>query len=377
MTHFSENSDLPEDDEVSRKLTELRQEIDYTDKTIVDLLNKRAGLCQVVGELKSGSSQQVFKPFREKAVLERLIQENPGLLPEAHLRAIYREILSSSRRLQQPEKVVYLGPEGTFSYFAGVEMLGSSTCFEPCARLTDIFSAVAEKKAALGIVPLENSLQGSVGQNLDLFFHYPVYIQAEIYCRISHHLMGAGDDLGRVSTVYSHPRALEQCSGWLEARLPEAALVPLPSTAAAVRRIAGRPERAVIGHCKLAEMFDLNMMVADIEDMPDNWTRFAVIGPELATGGGRDKTSLLFTLPDRSGALVRILTVLAGRGINMKKLESRPMKQKNWEYLFFVDVECDLTDNEYTEMKKELADSCQTLRILGSYPAGRYMDNDR
>jgi len=357
-------------------LAELRREIDGTDREILALLNRRAGLCREVGRLKSGSAQGVFKPFREKEVLEQLTRDNPGLLPDDHLRAIYREILSSSRKLQQPQKAVYLGPEGTFSYFAGVEMLGGSTEFEPCRSLDEVFRTVAEKEAALGIVPLENSLQGSVGRNLDLFLTYPVYIQAEIYCRIGHHLMGSGRTLTDVTSVYSHPRALEQCTGWLDSHLPEAAVIPARSTAAAARAVIGRPEHAVVGHRKLAEMFSLNLFATHIEDMPDNWTRFVVVGPDLPAGGHRDKTSLLFTLPDRSGALVEILTVLARRQINMKKLESRPLKAEAWRYMFFADVECDLRDDEYAGMMRDLADNCHTLRILGSYPAGKYLDDN-
>ncbi|MFO8049503.1 MAG: prephenate dehydratase [Desulfosudaceae bacterium] len=367
------NNSRPDD---AARLEELRREIDETDQDILARLNRRAELCREVGRIKSGSAQAVFKPFREKEVLERLTRDNPGVLPEDHLRAIYREILSSSRKLQQPQKAVYLGPEGTFSYFAGVQMLGGSTVFEPCRSLDEVFRAVADKEASLGIVPLENSGQGSVGRNLDLFLQYPVYMQAEIYCRIGHHLMGAGTSLAEVNQVYSHPRALEQCTGWLERLLPEAAVIPARSTAAAARAVVDQPERAVIGHRKLADMFALNLLAADIEDIPDNWTRFVVIGPDLPEGGSRDKTSLLFTLPDRSGALVEILTVLARSHINMTKLESRPMKAERWRYLFFADVECDLSDDEYAGMKQDLAANCHTLRVLGSYPAGKYLDDD-
>ena len=301
-------------------------------------------LCVAVGRVKSATDQTIFKPFREKEVLKQLIGNNTGVLPEDHLRAIYREILSSSRKLQRPEKVVYLGPEGTFSHFAGVELLGSSTDFQPCGSLAEVFAAVAARRASLGIVPLENSLYGSVGQNLDFFLKYQVFIQAEIYCRISHYLMGPGGGLDAIKTVYSHPRALTD-----------------------------RKDQAAIGHGKLADMCSLNILAAGIEDTPDNWTRFIVIGQESPPGSGRDKTSLLFTLPHQSGALARVLAVLARSDINMKKLESRAMKADRWQYLFFADVECDLGDDEYSDLLRELADNCHTLKILGSYPAGRYM----
>lgn len=357
-----------------RDLTQLRREINRIDQEILALLNRRAELCVSVGRVKSATDQTIFKPFREKEVLQQLIGNNTGVLPEDHLRAIYREILSSSRKLQRPQKAVYLGPEGTFSYFAGVELLGGSTEFQSCGSLAEVFATVAAKRAALGIVPLESSLYGSVGQNLDLFLKYPVYIQAEIYCRLSHFLMGAGRGLDGIRTVYSHARALEQCAGWLDAHLPEAGRVPVSSTAAAVDKVIEDKTLAAIGHSKLGDMNELNILASGIDDIPDNWTRFIVIGPESPRGSGRDKTSLLFSLPHQSGALARVLTVLAGSDINMKKLESRAMKADQWQYLFFADVECDLGDDEYADLLRELADNCHTLKILGSYPAGRYMD---
>ena len=359
---------------VEGKLDRLRLEINRTDQEILALLNRRAELCVAVGRVKSATDQTIFKPFREKEVLQQLIGNNTGVLPEDHLRAIYREILSSSRKLQRPDKVVYLGPEGTFSYFAGVELLGSSTDFQPCGSLAEVFTAVAGRGASLGIVPLENSLYGSVGQNLDFFLRHPVFIQAEIYCRISHYLVGAGDGPEGITAVYSHTRAFEQCAGWLDAHLPEAERVPVSSTAAAVDRVAGRKDLAAIGHGKLADTRSLNILAAGIEDAPDNWTRFIVIGPEAPRGSGRDKTSLLFTLPHQSGALARVLALLARSDINMKKLESRAMKADQWQYLFFADVECDLGDDEYTDLLRDLADNCHTLKILGSYPAGRYVN---
>ncbi|MDY6832992.1 MAG: prephenate dehydratase [Thermodesulfobacteriota bacterium] len=356
-------------------LDDLRREITRTDRELLALLNHRARLCRQVGRVKSAADQAVFKPFREKEVLEGLVAENPGDLPDDHLRTIYREILSSSRRLQQPQKAVYLGPEGTFSYFAGRELLGSSTDFEPCASLETVFAAVAGKKADLGIVPLENSLSGSAGQNLNLFLRYGVYIQAEIYLRISYHLVGAGTGLAGIQTVYSHPRAIDQCAAWLSSHLPEAHVVFVGSTAAAAREAAGRPDCAAVGHRRLAAMFSLNLLAGPIEDAPDNWTRFIVIGHQAPAGGSRDKTSILFTLPDESGALVSVLSVLARGGINMKKLESRPMRSEKWQYLFFADLECDLSDDEYADLQAELAENCQTLRVLGSYPAGLHLND--
>ncbi|ACU90885.1 prephenate dehydratase [Desulfomicrobium baculatum] len=358
----------------TQRLTEIRTQIDDLDERILDLLNKRASLSREVGQLKSDSLDIVFKPFREKEVLSRLNALSPGILPEDHLRAIYREILSSSRRLQQPQTVAYLGPEGTFTHLAGLEYLGRSMDFTPCPTLHDVFLTVASRKADLGVIPLENSLQGSVGQSLDLFLQYNVYIHAELFSRISHALLAVNADLSSVRTVYSHPQALAQCSGWLRTNVPQASVIPTESTAAA----AAQAERegdgsAAIGHPRLVERYGLKAVALDIQDLPDNWTRFLVIGPTPTVGSSRDKTSLLFTTPDRPGALAAILNLLADQGLNLTKLESRPLKGEKWKYVFFMDVECDLSQEQYENTMNNLTSLCHTMRVLGSYPTGPHL----
>lgn len=355
------------------RLKQIRSEIDNIDEKLLDLLNKRAGQCLEVGNLKSKFRETVFKPFREKEVFDRLKKANPGILPDEHLHSIYREILSSSRRLQQPQKVVYLGPEGTFSYFAGIEYLGHSADFVACRDIAEVFHSVSSREAELGIVPLENSLQGSVGQILDMFLTHDVYIQAELFCKISHALLSSASDLAPVKTVYSHPQALEQCARWLRIHLSDARVVPVESTAAAAGKVVDDSNSCAIGHERLGKMFQLNVLSHGIEDIPDNWTRFIIIGSKQPESGNQDKTSILFTLPDKSGALVGVLNLLAQKGINMKKLESRPLRSEKWQYVFFADLECDLSDYRYDELKKDLAEACHFLRILGSYPAGSYL----
>jgi chorismate mutase/prephenate dehydratase len=366
------------DDMLAKKINEglakIRIKIDETDRQILSFLNQRALLCKEVGKIKSQGKDVVFKPSREKELLQNLIKQNPGSLPEDHLRTIYREILSSSRRLQRPQEIVYLGPEGTFSYFAGIEYLGHSADFRPCNDFNEVFRAVASKEAELGIIPLENSLQGSVGQSLDLFLKYTVYIQAEIFCKISHSLLSNESALSSIKTVYSHPQALGQCAGWLRTHLPEANIVPMESTAAAAKKVTRNANSAAIGHVKLSEMHGLNVLSRSIEDLPDNWTRFMIIGPSMPAGEKHEKTSLVFTLPDKSGALVNVLNLLSNEGINMKKLESRPLRSEKWQYVFFTDVECDLMLDQYSALRQDLANNCHSLRILGSYPGGPYLD---
>ncbi len=361
------------------RLAQVRDEIDAVDRDLLQLLNRRAGLSLEVGQIKAGAKDLIFKPFREKEVIQSLLSTSAGPLPEEHLRAIYREIFSSSRSLQRPQKVGYLGPEGTFSYFAGVEFLGRSVEYTPMHDLHAVFRAVHSREIELGVIPLENSLQGTVGEGLDHFLKYEVFIQSEIFYRISHSLLSHAGSLAEVRSVYSHPQPLAQCGAWLRTNLPRARIIPTESTAAAARRVAENNEEgaAAIGHRGLATLLGLNILALGIEDLPDNWTRFVVIGPTPAIPaeqGAKDKTSMLFTLPDKPGSLVQVLELLARAGINMKKLESRPMRGEKWQYVFFVDVECDLEQERYDAVLEEMRMSCQTLRILGSYPAGPQLD---
>ncbi|BAH74026.1 prephenate dehydratase [Solidesulfovibrio magneticus] len=355
-------------------LLEIRHGIDAVDDEIVALLNKRAALSLEVGRRKDGRASAIFKPFREQEVLARLTAANPGPLPNNHLIAVYREILSSSRRLQRPERVAYLGPEGTFSHFAAMAALGHSPDFLPQTTIGDVFAAVAGKQADLGVVPLENSLQGTIGQSLDNFQRYNVFIQAEITCRVSHALLSTATSLDAVEIVYSHPQPLAQCAGWLKTHLPRAKVIPTDSTAAAAARLAGEPNAAAIGHLRLAAMHHLNVLASPIEDLPDNWTRFFIIGPEDTKQQTRDKTSLLFTVPNKPGSLHQVLAHLAGEGINLTKLESRPIRGEKWQYFFFADLQCDLTREEYKKLLATLTENTHSLRILGCYPAGPQVD---
>jgi len=364
----------PPSTDPAARLARIRAEIDALDTSLVQMLSSRAALSREVGQIKADSREAIFKPFREKEVLDRLAGLGNGSLPEEHLRAIYREILSSSRRLQRPQKVAFLGPVGTFSHFAGLEYLGQSLEYEPKRDFKAIFSAVASREADLGVVPLENSLHGSVGQSLDLFLRFEVFIQAEIYCKISNSLLSRERDLSSITVVYSHAQPLAQCAEWLRTNLAHARLEPTASTAAAAQRAASESGAAAVGHRRLAPMHDLNILAGAIEDLQDNWTRFLIIGPTPPQEGNRDKTSILFTLPDTPGALVNILRRLAMEGINMKKLESRPLRSEKWKYVFFADVECDLNLDQYRDLLAGLKNQCHTLRVLGSYPAGPYLE---
>lgn len=248
-----------------------------------------------------------------------------------------------------------------------------------------IFEEVCQGSCELGVVPLENSLQGSVGVSLDLFLKYQVVIEAELYSRISHCLLATDDDFSSIKKVYSHPQPLAQCQGWLRANLPNAALVPVESTAAAAKRAASDPESAAIGNCKLADIHGLEILARRIEDEPGNWTRFVIIAsengkkdiqprPSPVGHSDADKTSVLFTVPDKPGSLSNILELFARHHVNMRKLESRPMRGQPWKYVFFADVESDLNDPEHGDLLEQLGHACNSFRILGCYPTGPQLD---
>ena len=334
--HWPQGRDTENGMEGAQRLAAIRKEIDSVDLELLRLFNRRADLSLEVGRIKATEPGIIFKPLREREVLDGLAAKNPGPLPEEHLRAIWREIFSSSRALQRPQNVAYLGPEGTFSYFAGVEYLGHAASFHPCGDITQIFEEVSSGQCELGVVPLENSLQGTVGVSFDLFLKHEVFIQAELFSRISHCLLS---------------------------------------------------NAPAIGHGKLADMLGLGVLARRIEDEPGNWTRFVIIGPKSAQPGqsgtaprpmpghtGADKTSLLFTLPDKAGSLSTVLDLLAGNDINMRKLESRPLRGQCWKYVFFADVESDLEDPRHAALLERLRNACTSFRILGSYPTGPQLD---
>ena len=362
-------------------LKSLRCEIDAIDHALLELFNRRASASLEAGAIKRRQGSPVFRPEREELLMETLLGKNSGPLPNAHLRAIYREILSSSRALQGPLRVAFLGPEGTFSHMAAMEFLGSSMEFQAMPRFDEIFEAVENSHCELGVIPLENSLHGTVVQSIDLFAAHSVHIRSEWFSRISHSLMSRERNLSAIKTVYSHPQALGQCSDWLRDNLPHAELLSMDSTAAAAHRVLAEQNAAAIGHGGLASRLGLSLLVRNIEDVSDNWTRFVCIGSAPAAtplpGGEGEtadvKTSVLFTLADKPGALASVLQCFAGAGVNMNKLESRPMRLERWKYIFFCDVSCDLTDAKHAPLLEALRELCHSFRILGAYPAGTYM----
>ncbi len=372
----------------TERLATIRQEIDQVDAELLAILNRRAALSIEVGHIKAEDTSLIFKPQREIEVLASLEEKNTGPLPNPHMRTIWREIFSSSRALQKTQRVAYLGPEGTFSYFAAIEYLGKSVELQACTNFEDVFRAVCDSQCQLGVIPLENSLQGTVGQCFDLFHRFDVTIQAELFLRISHGLLSTHTSFTNIKRIYSHPQAIAQCDPWIRANMPWAELVPVESTGAAARRAAQDTDSAAIGHVSLASMFSLNILAASIESSNDNWTRFVVISlpsvhtvpsiPQASVSGNHavpsnapKKSSVLFTLHDQPGSLSAVLQIFAEEHVNMRKLESRPLRLSGgecWRYVFFADLEADLHHARYAQLIEHLRTMCNSFRVLGVYP---------
>lgn len=363
-------------------LAELREQIDDVDSRLLELLNRRAGLSLAVGRAKRQVSGKVFDPAREARLLERLAARNEGPLKAEHITAIWRAILSASRALQKPSSVAYLGPEGTFSYFAARDFLGESMTFVPCHDFNEIFRGISLGQFDMGVIPLENSIHGTITQNFDLFSQYEVNIQAEFYSRIANSLLSREHSLEDVKTVYSHPQPLGQCDAWLHAHLPSARLVSVESTATAAWKASREEGAASIGHRSMAEKLGMTPLADNIQDDTANWTRFVLVRAGEAPAGGSHekeeehfKSSLLFTVPNRSGTLSDVLNVFSAHGVNMTKLESRPMKGSCWNYIFFADVECDLSAAGRATLIDDLGACCTSVRVLGCYPEGPRLDS--
>ena len=350
-------------------LSALRGKIDAVDRELLALLNRRSALSLEVGRVK-GPGGAIYRPLREQAIVDALIRENPGPLPNAHIQSLWREIFASSRSLQRPLSIAYLGPEGTHSYFAAVTRLGQLMDYQPCDSFRDVFLSVQDGRCSLGVLPIENLLHGSVVQNFDLFMEFDVAIQGEFFSPIQHCLLSTAPGLSAIKTVYSHPQALAQCQLWLRQHLPSAIPVAVESTAAAARRCLDDPTAAAIGHSSLSNLLSLPILANHLEDEPDNQTRFLIIAPHAVENDAANRTSVLFTLPDRAGSLASILELFAGAGVNLRKLESRPLRAERWKYAFFADLEVNLCTPEHAAFLEQIRTACASFRILGCYAAG-------
>jgi chorismate mutase/prephenate dehydratase len=355
----------------NKNLEELRLEIDRIDENLVELLNSRAIIASQVGHLKVEQDRDFHVPNRERQVYERVLALNNGPLPPEALRTIFREIMSACLALESPLKVAFLGPLATFTHLAAMQQFGLSAQLVPQKSIPTVFEEVEKGKALYGVVPVENSTEGMVSHTLDMFVESDLKITAEILLEVSHDLLSRTGRIEDVRKVYSHPQALAQCRHWLEENLPNVPLVDVASTALAAQIVSEDLNAAAIAGCSAAEYYGLKVVRSRIEDQVNNFTRFIVVSGKLAAPSGNDKTSILFSVKDEPGILYKMLEPFARRGVNLSKIESRPVKTKAWEYIFFLDMVGHVSEAPVGEAIEELKNFCQFLKVLGSYPKAR------
>ncbi|MFZ5573008.1 MAG: prephenate dehydratase [Thermodesulfobacteriota bacterium] len=369
------NDASPCNDPGKEELEALRRSIDGVDDRILALIHQRLLLAKRIGDIKRESRSACPRLDRESLILNRLCAQSTGLLNPKHVVAIFTDIISACREMQLPQRIVYLGPEATFTHIAAMNHFGRSASFVPQTSIQDVFFDVEKGLSQYGVVPVENSIEGSVNYTLDLFFESDLKICAENYMTISHDLLSQSGDIEDIRIVYSHPQPFGQCRKWLRKNLPHVPLEECSSTSAAAKKAAEMDNAAAIAGAEAARIYNLQVVASRIEDFVKNTTRFLIIGKENPCRTGRDKTSIMFSAPHIPGALYKVLQPIAEAGINMMKLESRPSKHKNWSYFFFVDLEGHMEDRDVRETVTRMQQICLFLKILGSYPQAVLTDN--
>jgi chorismate mutase/prephenate dehydratase len=353
-------------------LGKVRSQIDAIDEKIHALINDRARLAQQVGISKTqeGKTVDFYRPEREAQVLRMAKERNKGPLRDEEVLRLFREIMSACLAQQEPLKVAFLGPEGTFTQAAVLTHFGHSVRGLPLGSIDEVFHEVEAASADFGVVPIENSTEGTVNHTLDRFIASPLTICGEVELRIHHSVMGQMSSLEKIVRICSHPQALAQCRGWLDEHLPDVERVPVSSNAEGARRARDEQGTAAIAGETAAEVYGLKILAAEIEDRPDNTTRFFVLGRKLFTPSGVDRTTLLVSIghTDAPGALQRLLQPLADHGVSMTRIESRPSHKKKWDYVFFIDIEGHADDKPVAKALAELKKRASLFRILGSYP---------
>lgn len=347
----------------------VRQNIDRIDETILNLLKERLGYAKEIGKLKDESKRAKWDPSRERAIYQRLKKLNDGVFPEKVIHSIFHEIITTCRLSQKKAEVAYLGPEATFTHLAGVKYFGHSAAYKPLETIDEVFSEVEKGRVQYGIVPVENSIEGSVFSTLDSFMKYKVKICGEVRLPIIHNLVCKSGNIDDIQTVASHSQPLAQCREWLRKHMPNVPTLPVFSTGAAAEMASNNPNIGAIASSLAIKTYDLQVVVKGIEDYSGNTTRFLVIGNESPSASGDDRTSLLIGLMHRPGALNEILTILSEEDINLAKIESRPIKGKQWKYLFFLDMMGHIEDNKIQKACERLQGRSSYFEWLGSYPA--------
>ena len=350
-------------------LLDVRKRIDSIDEQLQTLLGKRAECAMEVAKIKTAAGDRVFyRPDREAQVLQRIKDRNQSLLPDDEMARLFREIMSACLALEQPMRIAFLGPEGTYTHDAALKHFGHSVNTAPHATIDEVFRDVEAGLSHYGVVPIENSTEGVVNHTLDMFFNSPLQISGEVDLRIHHCLLGSDADLSKINTVYAHQQALAQCREWLDENLKGVARVAVNSNAKAAKITAEEEGAAAIASSTAAELYGLSVIECNIEDEPDNTTRFLIVGRQSPPASGKDKTSLLLSTSNRPGGLNRLLKPLSDAQISMTRIESRPSRRAMWEYVFFIDIEGHKEDDKVATALQTLADESSALKVLGSYP---------
>lgn len=351
------------------ELRTIRQQIDALDRELLALFNRRACLAQQVAEIKdSGESNRYYCPDREAEVLRNLVAVNSGPLPDDDVHRLFVEIMSACRALQQPMRVAFLGPKGTFTEAAVLKHFGHAVDTMALESIEAVFQEVGGRTCQYGVVPVENSTEGVVNHTLDMFLRSRLRICGEVELRIHHHLLVADGDVQSIGRIYSHQQSLAQCRRWLDLNVAGTERMTVSSNAEAARRASLEPGAAAIAGEAAAEVYGLKILAANIEDEPDNTTRFLIIGTESIPRTGDDKTSLLLSVINQPGALYTVLDRFARSDINITRIESRPSRNELWDYVFFVDIDGHTEDSVVANVLETIDRDGSLLKVLGSYP---------
>ena len=357
---------------MNRTIAELRNALDTVDQQLLLLLNQRASLADGIGDIKRQEGSQVYRPEREAQVIRKLQTANQGPLRAESIANVWREVMSACRALEEPHRVAYLGPEGTFSEQAAEAFFGVSIEHVPCTSFDEVFEATASGRAAFGVVPMENSTEGVVTRSLDLFLTSPLHIIGETSLLIRHNLLRKQHDLAGIKAVYAHPQALAQCQDWLNAHLPDAERRAASSNAEGARLAAENPAWAAISSLRAGSRFGLHVVAPSIQDEAYNRTRFAVMclpqTLQMPEASGNDCTSLVVSVVNRPGAVYELLEPIKRHGVSMTRFESRPARGgQQWEYFFYIDLQGHISESRVRAALDDLRPICAFYKVLGSY----------
>lgn len=360
----------------AKELSALRIQIDDIDQQIQALINKRAECAQRVADVKQlaadGGEVQYYRPEREAQVLRSVMDRNTGPLPDEDMAKLFREIMSCCLALEKPMKVAFLGPEGTFTHAAALKHFGHFVHVQPMGAIDEVFREVESGQVNYGVVPVENSTEGMVNHTLDSFISSHLFIAGEVKLRIHHHLLSASacDDIKSIKRVYSHQQSLAQCRKWLDANCPQIERVAVSSNAEAARLSKIEPGTVAIAGDMAAERYDLIKCAQNIEDQPDNTTRFLIIGSQVIPASGKDKTSIMVSAKNKPGALYYLLEPFHKENISLTRIETRPSTTGTWSYVFFIDFEGHIDDERVKHVIRQLSPEVVEVKHLGSYPVG-------